>query len=233
VRDGSARVALSDLPEHERPRERLLAQGGAALTDAELLAALLGTGTRSVSALDLARQLLAAYGDLPAMGRAEVADLARRPGLGLARACSIAAALELGRRAQTPRGDRPTVRTSSDVWAYYAPRLSHLNREVFHVMCLDIRHRLLRDVRVVEGGLTTCSVLPREVFAAALREGAPAVIFVHNHPSGDPTPSADDLSLTARLKQAGAVLGVRALDHVILGEGSYVSLADCGQFAIL
>ena len=115
----------------------------------------------------------------------------------------------------------------------YAPRLSHLTHEVFHVMCLDTKHRLLRDARVVEGGLTTCSVLPREVFAPALREGAAAVIFVHNHPSGDPTPSNDDLALTARLKQAGSVLGIKPLDHVIVGEGRYVSLVDEGHFSAL
>ena len=122
---------------------------------------------------------------------------------------------------------------SADVFKLYAPRLSHLDREVFHTLCLDTKHRVLRDARIVEGGLTTCSVLPREVYAPALREGAAAVVFVHNHPSGDPTPSADDLALTARLKQAGSVLGIKALDHVVIGEGRYVSLVDKGQFSSL
>ncbi|MGC4117179.1 MAG: DNA repair protein RadC [Myxococcales bacterium] len=226
-------MTLACLPLNERPRERLLAQGGGALTDAELLATLLGSGTRGASALDVARDLISTYGDLPALGRAAAADLARLRGVGKAKACALAAALEIGRRAQTPRQVRPAVRVSGDVFAFYGPRLGHLNHEVFHVMCLDTKHRLLRDARVVEGGLTTCSVLPREVYAPALREGAAAVVFVHNHPSGDPTPSTDDLALTARLKQAGTVLGIKPLDHIIIGEGRYVSLVDEGHFASL
>jgi len=176
---------------------------------------------------------MATYGDLPALNRAEISDLAQLRGLGPAKACALAAALEIGRRALTPRQERPAVRVSADIFAYYGPRLSHLNREVFHVMCLDTKHRLLRDARVVEGGLSSCSVLPREVYAPALREGAAAVVFVHNHPSGDPMPSSDDLALTARLKQAGVVLGIRPLDHVIIGEGRYVSMVDDGHFAAL
>jgi len=224
---------IGELPTTERPRERLLHQGGAALSDVELLATLIGSGTRGASALDVAQALIARYGDLPGLGRADVADLALQRGLGRAKACALAAALEMGRRAQSPRQARTAVRVSADVFAYYGPRMVHLNREVFHVMCLDTKHRLLRDARVVEGGLTTCSVLPREVFAPALREGAAAVIFVHNHPSGDPSPSSDDLSLTARLKQAGTVLGIKPLDHVIIGDGRYVSLVDDGRFAAL
>jgi len=224
---------MTELPGPDRPRERLLAQGGEALSDAELLAALIGSGTRGASALDVARELMASYGDLPSLGRADIADLATQRGLGPAKACALVAALEIGRRAQTARGARTTVRVSSDVFQFYQPRLMHLMREVFHVMCLDSKHRLLREERIVEGGLTTCSVLPREAYAPALRQGAPAVIFVHNHPSGDPTPSGDDLSLTARLKQAGSVLGIRMLDHVILGEGRFVSLADDGQLSLL
>jgi len=226
-------LTLACLPLTERPRERLLSQGGGALTDAELLATLLGSGTRGASALDVARELMTTYGDLSALGRAAIADLARLRGVGKAKACALAAALEIGRRAQSPRQARAAVRVSADVFAYYGSRLAHLDHEVFHVMCLDTKHRLLRDARVVEGGLTTCSVLPREVYAPALREGASSVVFVHNHPSGDPTPSADDLALTARLKQAGSVLGIKPLDHVIIGEGRYVSLVDEGHFASL
>jgi DNA repair protein RadC len=224
---------MGEIPLGERPRERLLSQGGAALSDAELLATLLGSGTRGASALDVARLLIARFGDLASLARAEIVELAAQRGVGLAKACTLAAALEMGRRAQAPRRVRPSMRVSSDIFAYYAPRLSHLTREVFHVMCLDNRHRLLRDTRVVEGGLTSVSVLPREVFAPAIREAAPAVIFVHNHPSGDPQPSQDDYLLTTLLKKAGRILGIKALDHVIIGEGDYVSLVDEGQFEAL
>lgn len=232
VTQGGIKVmSIACLPLCERPRERLLAKGGLALTDAELLAALLGSGTRGASALEIAQSLIVMYGDLSAIGRADIADLARQRGVGRAKACAVAAAMEIGRRAQTPRHERAAIRVSADVFAWYGPRLMHLNREVFHVMCLDTKHRLLRDARVVEGGLSTCSVLPREVYAPALRENATAVIFVHNHPSGDPAPSNDDFTLTARLKQAGNVLGIKPLDHVIIGEGRYVSLVDNGTFA--
>ncbi len=214
----------------EMPRERMMVHGGLVLSDAELVAALLGSGTRGHSAMDLARELVDRYGDLSSLARAEVAELAQFRGLGPAKACALAAALEIGRRAQSPRVDRLAVRCSNDIFRYYASRIAHLNREVFHVMCLDARHRVLQDARIVEGGLTTCSVLPREVYAPAMRCGAIAVVFVHNHPSGDPHPSADDLALTARLKQAGHVLGIRPLDHIIIGDGRYVSLVDDGQF---
>ena len=156
-------------------RERLRLVGSAALTDAEVVAALIGTGE---AADTCARELLATYGDLPSIGRADVADLARQIGGG--KACALAAALEIGRRAQAPRRERLVVSASRDVNAYLAPQIAHLQHEVFHVLCLDAKNRLLRDVRVVEGGLTTCSVLPREVFAPALREGACGVIFAHN-----------------------------------------------------
>lgn len=216
----------------EGPRDRLLRRGHEALTDAEVVAALLGTEGEA-AALRVARRLITHYGDLVSLGRAPANELAVLAGVGRSRACTLVAGLELGRRAQAPQVERLPVRASADVYGYYAPRLAHLRIEAFHVMCLDARHRLLRDVRVVKGGLTTCSVLPREAFAPALREGATAVIFAHNHPSGDPTPSADDLALTARLKQAGLVLGVKPLDHIIIGQGRYTSLVDSGQFAAL
>jgi DNA repair protein RadC len=214
----------------ERPRERLLEQGCGVLSDAELIAALIGTGSRGAPAIEVARELVDRFGGLPNLGRAAISELAKGRGMGSARACVLSAALEIGRRAQAPRARRHVVRTSNDIWSYYAPRMAHLQNECFHVMCLDAKHRLLRDARVVEGGLTTCSVLPREIFAPALREAAAAVVFVHNHPSGDPTPSEDDLVLTRRLKQAGDILGISSLDHVIIGEGRYASLVDLGQF---
>jgi DNA repair protein RadC len=197
------------------------------LPDLELLAAVLGAGERGAQ---LASELMSTYGDINTLGRLAPEDLAGH--LSPAKASAVAAALELGRRAQTIR-ERPQVRVSADIYAFYRPRLAHLDHEVFHVMCLDTKHKLLRDQRVVEGGLTSCSVLPREAFSPALRSAACAVAFCHNHPSGDPTPSTDDLVLTARLKQAGAVLGIKVLDHIIIGESRYVSLVDEGHFTAL
>ena len=203
---------------------RLRRVGGGALSDQEIITTLIGSGA-------VANELMATYGDLPSLSRANLTDLEHQ--VGAAKASFIVAALEIGRRALAPRQERPIIRVSADVYAFYAPRLSHLDHEVFHTLCLDTKHRVLRDARIVEGGLTTCSVLPREVFAPALREGAAAVVFVHSHPSGDPTPSTDDLALTQRLKQAGVVLGIKPLDHIIIGEGRYFSMVDEGHFAAL
>jgi DNA repair protein RadC len=199
------------------------------LADYELVAAVVGAGRGSA---DVARELLAVYNDIATLSRVIPEDLMIR-GVTARRAIALAAALELGRRSMVPRLERPQVRVSRDVYDFYRPRIGHLNHEVFHAMCLDSKHRLLRDQRIVEGGLSTCSVLPREAFSPALRASACAVIFVHNHPSGDATASADDLALTVRLKEAGQVLGIRVLDHVIVGEGCYVSLADEGCLAAL
>jgi DNA repair protein RadC len=221
-------VGLLDLPNDERPRERLLAAGLDALSDAELIATLLGTGTRGSTAVDVARELLASYGDLPTLQRATAVDLANRRGVGLAKACALAAALELGRRAQRPRAMRHRLRTAADVYALAAPKLAHLPREVFVAVCLDAKNGVLREARIAEGGLTSVTVLPREAFAPVLRESAPAVVFVHNHPSGDAEPSGDDVNLTRTLCEAGHVLGVKVVDHVIVGHDRFVSFADRG-----
>ncbi len=226
-------MGIKELASSERPRERLLAKGATALSDTELIALLLGSGTKGLSVLEVARGALERYGGLSSMARADPGELRALRGLGPARAATLAAALELGRRAQAPREERLCVRGSVEVFAYYAPRLSHLTHEVFHVMCLDAKHRLLQDARVSSGGLASCTVSPREAYAPALRAAAASVIFVHNHPSGDPEPSRDDLALTARLKQAGKIMGISPLDHLIIGEGRYVSLVDDGRFEVL
>ena len=210
----------------EMPRERLRVSGGQALSDTELIAALVGNGD---AAMVFAREVLAAYGDLPSLTRSDLAELEKK--VGCAKACTLVAALELGRRAQAPRAKRPQIRVSSDVDSLLGPSLRHLKHEVFHALCLDAKHNLLRDARIVEGGLTSCSVLPREAFAPAIAAGASAVIFVHCHPSGNPAPSYDDKVLTARLKAAGGILGVKALDHVIIADGGYYSFVDEGEFA--
>lgn len=205
-------------------RDRLRDCGPEALSDGEVLAALFGAKASTV-----ASDLLTSYGDLPTLSRARLDELARR--LGKRRASALAAALELGRRAQLPRLARPLIRSHHDAERLCAPLMRHLAHEQFRALFLDIRHRLVRNVVIVEGGLTTCSVMPREIFAPALACNAIAAILVHNHPSGDPTPSADDIALTTRLRQAGAVLGVKVLDHIVIGEASSISMHDQGHFS--
>jgi len=223
---------IVDWPAEERPRERLVTNGAEALSDAELLAIVLRTGAvRGETAVDLARRLLATFGGVAPLGRASVAELVRQAGIGTAGAATILAALELGRRATATRVDRGGVfRGSAEVFDHFRSRLTDLRKEVFCILLLDAKHRKLRDVRISEGSLTASIVHPREVFAPAVRDSAAAVILVHNHPSGDPTPSAEDIELTRRLRQSGDVLGIRVLDHVIVGCEAHFSFVDAGYW---
>ena len=220
-------------PRAERPREKLAQNGPGALSPAELLAILLRTGdsTSGQTALDLARGLWVFYREeWGELAQATVQQLASHPGMGLAKATSVAAALEIGRRLE----QRPLVRdapfhTSRQVFDHYAPTLARVKKEQFHCLLLDSRNRYLRDERISEGTLTSSLVHPREAFRPAVREAASAVIFAHNHPSGDPSPSREDVELTRRLCEAGKILGIRVLDHVIVGDGRCYSFADEGQ----
>ncbi|RMG21712.1 MAG: DNA repair protein RadC [Deltaproteobacteria bacterium] len=207
-----------------RPRERLAAEGAAPLSDRDLLALVLGPGGGPP-----ARALLEAFDDLHGIARAGLRDLERVRGVGRARASALCAAFELGRRhTERMRARGPRLRSAQDVHDRLAPRLRHHAKEVFLVLLLDTRHRVLAQRKIAEGGLTACAIHPREVFEPAIREGAASILFVHNHPSGDPTPSAEDLALTRRLVLVGEALGIPALDHVILGDGTFVSLAEAG-----
>ena len=223
-------LSIRELPRSERPRERLVALGACALSSAELLAVLLGAGTASGSALQVGQSLLASSGgSLRRMAMQPVAALTATTGVGMARAVTIHAALELGRRlAAEVRDDGAPVRSPRDVARLFAPRLEDLPVEEFHVAVLDAQHRLERDVTVTRGILTSSLVHPREVFREAIAERAAAVILVHNHPSGDPTPSADDRLVTEQLVAAGKLLDIPVHDHIIIGRGRYTSFAESG-----
>jgi DNA repair protein RadC len=213
----------------ERPRERLLAHGAAQLTDTELIALLLGSGTRGNSAAVLARALLEARG-LATLALAEPHELAATQGIGVAKAARLLAACELGRRvAARPlqRGDR--IGSPEDVHRHFHARLRDAPAEQFHTVLLDSRHRVIRSVLTSQGTLTASLVHPREVFRPALREAAAALVLVHNHPSGDPSPSLEDREITRRLARAGALLGVPVLDHVIVADRGWTSLREEGD----
>jgi DNA repair protein RadC len=212
-------------------RERLLVAGGRTCTDAELLALVLGAGRTTDAGARLAERVLETAGGLDRLER-----LGRRQGAALAgfwprRAALVRAALELGRRAQAaPLAVGSPLRDAASVWAHFRGRLPQLDREAFYVLVLDGKNRVQGEVRVSEGSLTAALVHPREVFAPAIRDGAAALVLVHNHPSGDPTPSAEDAALTERLRQVGELVGVRILDHVVVGRGRYVSMAEAGRW---
>jgi DNA repair protein RadC len=216
-------------PASERPRERLYWQGAAALADAELLALQLGCGRPGRNAVDVAREMLAAYGSLAAVASREPMELARMPGVGRAKAARLASAFELTRRlrARAP-GARILMSSPGEVYAAFGPLMEDLPREVFRVACLDARNGLLSDRVVSEGTLSATLVHPREVFKPAILEGAASVILVHNHPSGDPTPSHEDVRLTRQLADCARMLDLRVHDHVVIGRGRFVSLAERG-----
>ncbi|GAB2500589.1 RadC family protein [Arenimonas alkanexedens] len=220
---------IHDWPEGERPREKLLAHGAARLSDAELLAVFLGSGTRGLSAVDLGRRLLGKAGNLRALLDLPPAELARLPGLGPARASALGGALELAARhlAQgLARGEALTE--PGRAGEYLSHRLRALPYEVFACLFLDTRHRVIAFEELFRGTLDGAEVHPREVVQRCLAHHAAAVILGHNHPSGSAEPSAADRAVTARLKQALALVEVRVLDHFIIGDGAPCSMARLG-----
>jgi len=223
--------SIKNWPEDDRPREKLLSRGAGVLSDAELLAILLRTGQKGASALDHGRALMEQFGDFRQLASAGVGDLCTVKGLGPAKAAQILAALEIARRygERSFRVGEP-FRGSSDVYAHFRERLAAEKREHFYAVLLDNKHRKIKDVSVSQGSLTASIVHPRDVFAPVVRESAAAVIFVHNHPSGDPTPSKEDIEITRRLREVGDIMGVRVLDHIVVGDGRYVSFVDDGYW---
>jgi len=216
-----------DLPPEERPRERLFRHGPGALSSRELLALVLGSGSARASALDVAEGLL--RDGLRGLASRSLADLLGESGLGRAQACRVVATMELGSRVAAEGGPAaPSFRTPEESARYLLPRYSCRPTETFGLLCLDVRQRLKREVVVSVGCLTSSLVHPREVFQEAIVSRAAALVLFHNHPSGDPEPSAEDLALTRRLVSAGSLLGIQVLDHLVLGAGRYVSLKERG-----
>jgi DNA repair protein RadC len=218
---------VCDLPAEERPRERLARLGPGALSNRELLALLIGSGSRRASALDVAERL-AAHG-LRGLAGQSLLEMERVRGLGRATASRLLAALELGTRLSRERpGPAPAFHTPEDGARYLLPRYSSRPVETFGLLALDVRHRLKHEAVVSVGCLTSSLVHPREVFKAAVTAQAAALILFHNHPSGDPEPSAEDVALTRRLVSAGTLMGIEIVDHLVLGAGRFVSLKQRG-----
>ena len=220
---------IRDWPAAERPREKLLARGPGALSDAELLAIFLGSGLRGRDAVETARDLLGAHGPLRALLERSAVELAGLPGLGPARACALSAALELGHRHLSADLERGAALSDPQAAGrYFAQRLRGLPHEVFAALFLDNRHRSIAFEELFRGTLDGAEVHPREVVRRALAHNAAAVIVGHNHPSGNREPSAADRAVTARLKQALSLVDLRLLDHFVIADGPPVSLAARG-----
>ncbi|MEM7410627.1 MAG: DNA repair protein RadC [Myxococcota bacterium] len=218
-------------PAPDGPRERLRRLGPEALSAAELLALLLRTGVRGEDALGVARRVLIRTGGLDRLESTQVPELTRLPGVGTAKAASLCAAFELGRRCAARRLPEGAVLSSPEaVFRRFAARLRRAPQEHFIVVLLDGRHRILGEETVSLGTLTASLVHPREVFRPALRASAAALLLVHNHPSGDPSPSLEDREVTRRLAEAGEILGIRVVDHVVVAERGFVSLREDGAF---
>jgi DNA repair protein RadC len=221
------------------PRARLEIHGVTSMTDAELLSLVLGASTSigwsgpcrsgrvATTVIDLARGLLTTHGGLAGLARASLHELRGSPGIGAARASAVQAALELGRRSV---GERPAhgrrIASADDIWSHLRARLAVLAIEEFWAVALDVRHRVLWESCLARGSLTAVEVHPRDVFRPLIRGGAAAAIFCHNHPSGDPSPSRQDLELTRRLRDVGELCGIQVLDHVVVGTEGFVSLAQ-------
>jgi len=222
-------IAIKDLPADERPRERLARYGPGMLSTAELLAIILRTGTRQESAIHVAQRLLGDLGTVREIVTAGVDQLSRVRGIGPAKAIEIKAALELGRRLLSlSSDDLPVVRDPADVMRLLGGELSQEVQEHFKVVLLDSKNQVRKVVTATIGTLNASLVHPREVFRQAITSACNSVILAHNHPSGDPTPSREDLAVTKQLSEAGAILGIEVLDHVIVGGGRYLSMKQRG-----
>src|SRR4051812_46004189 len=221
---------MKTIAPHDRPREKLERDGAAILGDNELLAVVLGHGVSKTGALELANAILAAVGGLHGLARATSDELRRVPGIGAARASQLIAAVEAGRRTLVrPRRERPQIRAAIDAAQVLVAEYGTRPVEQFGVLLLDTRHRVLRTTLLSVGTLDASIVHPREVFRAAASAGAAALILFHNHPSGDPAPSEDDVTLTKRLVRAGELMGITVIDHIIVAENRFHSLRERGN----
>jgi DNA repair protein RadC len=223
------RPTIRELPSSERPRERLRSYGEAALSTAELLAIILRVGITGENVLDVASRLLSQHGGLVGLARLNFDELCATRGLGEAKAAQLRAALELGRRlaASTPE-ERPLIREPKDVAHLLQSEMQLLDQEQLRVLVLNTKNQVLAIPTISSGTVNQSQVRPAEVFRPAVRANAPSIIVVHNHPSGDPTPSREDVSVTRELVAAGKLLDVELLDHIVIGHGRFISLKDRG-----
>lgn len=225
----AARFVMRDIPVEERPRERMLEVGANGLSNAELLAILLRTGVKNISAVQLAQKVLLATNGLPGLAACPIGDLTSIHGLGQAKAVQLKAGIELGRRlTKTSREALYTIKSPEDAASYLMEDLRYLEKEQFVCLFLNTKNQVSGQEVLSIGSLNASIVHPREVFRAAIRSGCASVLCAHNHPSGDPTPSPEDISITKRLVEVGDLVGIPVIDHLVIGDRSFVSLKQRG-----
>ncbi|MFY1113357.1 MAG: RadC family protein [Methanosarcinaceae archaeon] len=223
-----AKVRIHDLPEEERPRERLVRNGPESLSNAELLAIILRTGSRAENVVSMSSRILSEY-SIKQLSLANIKRLMQIHGIGEAKASQISAVFELARRLETfVEEPKRKVRSPKDVYTLMYPKMREQKKERFITLYLDTKNQILKEETVSIGSLNASIVHPREVFKSALMESSASVIMIHNHPSGDPSPSREDIMVTEKLVEGGKLLGIDVLDHIIIGDGRYVSLKDEG-----
>ncbi len=226
---GEKRLTIKELPLSERPRERMIKEGAAALSDADLLGVLLRTGTAEETAVQLGERILLAAGSLAELPRFGLDEFLAIKGMGPAKAVTLLAAIELANRLSSrSRYESLTISSPADAAGLVIEEMRHYLREHFRVLLLDTKNKVLGMEEISIGSLNTSLVHPREVFRPAIRKACASVILIHNHPSGDPTPSSEDIAVTRRLYEAGRLLGIEVLDHVVIGDGRFVSFREKG-----
>jgi DNA repair protein RadC len=222
-------LRLREVPAEERPRERMITYGAASVSNVELLAILLRTGTHHESAITLSQRLLHEVGGLRGLADRSVEQLRELRGIGTAKALQIQAAIELGKRMSKSKLDEvPTIRSPQDVSKLVMEDLRYLHQEHFVCLFLNTKNAVIGRETLSVGSLNATLVHPRELFRAAIKKSSAAVICVHNHPSGDPTPSTEDIQLTHRLVEAGKIIGISLLDHIIIGDRKFISMKEQG-----
>jgi len=220
--------AIVNWPEDERPREKLLKLGADKLSDTELLAILLRVGSSGKSAVDMARELINQFGTFRNIDSKSFAEL-KRKGLGIAKIAQMKAAIEIGKRFLKEKSlSKIKIKFSKDIVDYFIPYLRDMKKEIFKLVLLDGKNKIIKDVTLSEGTLTKSIVHPREVIKEAVTESAAALVLIHNHPSGDPHPSSDDIEITNRIISACELVGIRVLDHIIIGDNNYFSFFNEG-----
>ena len=224
-------MSVKGLPPEDRPRERLYHVGASELSLQELLTIILGRGTQKASALVLSHRLLETFGGVRGVGRASLDDLKSVPGIGFVRACQLVAAFELGKRfARESCGKTAEIRNPGDIAKLFMDEMKHYDKEHFKAALLNTKNKILKIVTVSIGSLNASIVHPREILKPAISASAASIILVHNHPTGDPTPSNEDVEFTKRFAKCGELIGIRLLDHIIIGANTYRSLKETGVF---